>query len=251
MLPGIDCHVARRVMVNYWLDAAVARRLVPAPLTPQIVNGYAVAGICLIRLEHVRPRGIPAAFGMASENAAHRIAVWYPRENGRQPGVFIWRRETDSPLIRQLGGRLFPGKHNLAEFHVTESADGLDYHIRTEDRRADLRLRVRYSEEWGASALFRRFDDACDFFRAADGGFWCSLEEGSLDGGSFEVMPACSQRWEMSPLRVESADARFFRNPVHFPMGSVALDSAVLMRGIASQWVEVRDTPELAAASAL
>ena len=55
---------------------------------PQLVEGRAVAGICLIRLGSLRPKGLPASLGVTTENAAHRIAVewdqdgesWYCRE---------------------------------------------------------------------------------------------------------------------------------------------------------------------------
>jgi len=80
-----------------------------------------VAGICLIRLERLRPKGLPAAVGLASENMAHRIAIRYPTPDGPSDGVFIWRRDTDQALVSLLGGRLCPGVHGKAAFEVAES----------------------------------------------------------------------------------------------------------------------------------
>jgi len=37
----------RRLLVNYRVDPDVAATLLPAPLRPKLVNGWAVAGICL------------------------------------------------------------------------------------------------------------------------------------------------------------------------------------------------------------
>jgi len=78
--------VERRLLVNYRADPETTARLVPAPLRPQQVNGWAVAGICLIRLGRLRPRHVPAVLGLRSENAAHRIAVEWDTPGGLATG---------------------------------------------------------------------------------------------------------------------------------------------------------------------
>ena len=101
----------------------------PPPFRPQLVNGYAIGGICLIRLGQVRPRWFPLPIGLRSENAAHRIAVEWdapPGSDGahsksdQRQGVYIPRRDTDSRLSSLAGGRIFPGEHHLATFDVSE-----------------------------------------------------------------------------------------------------------------------------------
>jgi uncharacterized protein YqjF (DUF2071 family) len=67
--------IERRLLVNYRVDPEVAASLLPAPLRPQLLNGWAVAGICLIRLGRLRPSWAPRWAGMRTENAAHRVAV--------------------------------------------------------------------------------------------------------------------------------------------------------------------------------
>jgi hypothetical protein len=74
-LPTVRGVIRRRVLVNFRVDADVAQRQLPAPFRPRLLDGQAVAGICLIRLEHGRPRLLPLPVGLASENAAHRVAV--------------------------------------------------------------------------------------------------------------------------------------------------------------------------------
>jgi uncharacterized protein YqjF (DUF2071 family) len=128
------------VLLNFWVDPEAARALVPPPLELATQEAYAVAGICLIRLEHLRPKGMPAGLGTSSENMAHRIAIRYPAEDGPRDGVFIWRRDTDRALVKLLGGRLFPGVHSRARFRVSEDPDRLTYRVRTEDRDAHVDL---------------------------------------------------------------------------------------------------------------
>src|SRR4051794_3126993 len=97
-LPTIKGIIDRRILVNYRVDAAVAARLLPGPFRPKLAKGYAMAGICLIRLKHIRPAFVPALAGIGSENAAPRFAVEWARDGRRQQGVYIPRRDTSSRL---------------------------------------------------------------------------------------------------------------------------------------------------------
>ena len=90
-LPTIQGIIDRRILVNYRVDADVAARLLPAPFRPKLANGYAMAGICLIRRKQIRPAFVPVPAGGGSENAAHRFAVGAHRAR-RKKGI------TASPL---------------------------------------------------------------------------------------------------------------------------------------------------------
>jgi uncharacterized protein YqjF (DUF2071 family) len=107
MLPLIQGVIARRMLLNFRADPDLVQRLLPAPLLVDEQYGHAIVGVCLIRLENLRPQGIPGPLGLSSENMAHRVAIRYPSRDGIRPGVFIWRRETDQRLVELLGGRLF------------------------------------------------------------------------------------------------------------------------------------------------
>jgi Uncharacterized conserved protein (COG2071) len=243
MLPTLEGIIARRVLVNFRVDPDVARRLVPAPLEPILQRGACVAGICLIRLERLRPKGLPAALGLASENMAHRIAIRYPTGDGVSDGVFIWRRDTDQALVGLLGGRLFPGVHGRASFQVSEHDGELAMDVSTERREADVTLRVRAAGEWRATPLFPTFDDVVEFFRRGDCGFSCSLHQDRLEGMRLKTLA-----WKMEPLTVDDVRTAFYADPARFPTGSAVFDGAVVMRGIPHEWHELADVPELATA---
>src|SRR5882724_6927625 len=116
MLPTLEGVIRRRVLLNFHVDAGVVARLLPAPLEVLRYNGFAIVGVCLIGMEQLRPTGLPGSLGLSSENMAHRVAIRYPTRKGMQDGVYIWRRETDQCLIGILGGRLFPGIKQSADF---------------------------------------------------------------------------------------------------------------------------------------
>src|SRR3977135_359472 len=118
-LPTIQGIIRRRLLVNYRVAPAVLARLLPATFRPKLHGEFAMAGICLIRLEQIRPQGLPVFLGASSENAAHRIAVLWEDEQGKtQGGVYVPRRDTNSRLNYLAGGRLFPGEHHAARFQV-------------------------------------------------------------------------------------------------------------------------------------
>jgi Uncharacterized conserved protein (COG2071) len=89
MIPVIRGIIDRRILVNFKVDAGVLSRFLPAPFRPKLINGAGMAGVCLIRLNHIRPRFLPSFLGISSENAAHRIAVEWDQNGQPKEGVFI------------------------------------------------------------------------------------------------------------------------------------------------------------------
>ena len=79
-LPVIQGVIRRRILANFRVDPEVMQQQLPARFRPKLQRGYAVAGICLIRLEHIRPRFVPESIGLNSENAAHRVAVLWDED---------------------------------------------------------------------------------------------------------------------------------------------------------------------------
>ena len=86
LVQAIDCTIERRLLINYRIDPEVAERHIPAPFRPLVVSGWAVGGVCLIRLGHLRPAHLPGAVGLTTENAAHRFAVEWDDDQGSHAG---------------------------------------------------------------------------------------------------------------------------------------------------------------------
>jgi hypothetical protein len=122
-IPILRGMIDRRMLVNFRVDPGVLAQLLPSPFRPQLVEGWGMAGICLIRLKAIRPRWLPSFLGIGSENAAHRIAVEWDDRGTTRSGVYIPRRDSSSFLNRLAGGRLFPGVHHHSRFVVRETAD--------------------------------------------------------------------------------------------------------------------------------
>jgi Uncharacterized conserved protein (COG2071) len=227
-VPVIRGVIDRRVLVNFRVEPSALAAVLPEPLRPKLVGGYGIGGICLIRLRDIRPRYFPSAFGISSENAAHRIAVQWDRDHD---AVFIPRRDTSSWFNTLLGGRIFPGVHHRSRFYVTE--DHPNYSIRIVDPAEAPILQIRASavESLPSSTVFSSLADASSFFEAGSLGFSPSRQPDTLD-----ALELRTHTWKMEPLSVTSVSSSFFGDPSRFPLGTVQFDSAFLMRHIEHEW---------------
>jgi hypothetical protein len=223
--PDLIGVVERRLLVNYRTEPDVVARLLPGPLRPQLVDGYAVAGICLIRLGGLRPAGLAlGGVGLRSESAAHRVAVEWDTPGGVATGAYIVRRDTGSRLNALAGGRVFPGVQHRARFAADESDTDVRVTVAGAVR---VDVHVRTVGEWGGSALFADLAAASAFFRKDDCGYSPGVGPGRLDG-----MRLSTDRWRVEPVEVRSAHSSFFADAALFPSGSATLDSALLMRAV-------------------
>ena len=164
-LPIIQGLIRRRILANFRVDPEIMQREIPSRFQPKLKNGFAVAGICLIRLEHIRPRSMPQIIGLNSENAAHRAAVIWDEGDGiAREGVFISRRDTSSQINHLLGGRIFPGEHHQASFSVTESDSQVNLTMKSDDINVEVEIAGRIAQELPNTSIFSSLPDASSFF---------------------------------------------------------------------------------------
>jgi uncharacterized protein YqjF (DUF2071 family) len=224
--------VRHRILVNFRIDPEVMQAQIPACFRLNLVDGWAMAGICLIRLEQLRPSGFPAAMGMSSVNAAHRVAVtWTDRADQVCEGVYIPRRDTATLLNYLVGGRLFPGQHRLARIVLREDPSGVEAGIDSDDGTADLRLLARASDKLSATSRFASLEAASSFFAGGSTGYSATRDHGRLDGLELRTLA-----WHVDALDVQSVVSSYFADQARFPPGSVEFDSALIMRDVPHAW---------------
>jgi hypothetical protein len=231
-IPIIRGTIDRRILVNFRVDPEVLEKILPAPFRPKLVNGTGMAGVCLIRLKHIRPKYLPSFIGISSENAAHRIAVQWERDGEQKEGVFIPRRDTSSRLNTLVGGKLFPGVHHHATFRVSEHDDDYRLVLDSDDRQTHVLVDGHVSEELPKGSIFGSLRDASDFFSKGSLGYSVTAKPGSLDGLELRTF-----NWKVIPLAIDKVESSFFENPALFPSGSAQFDCALLMRGIDHEWL--------------
>jgi hypothetical protein len=224
-IPVMQGLIDRRILVNFRVTPETLAALLPQPFRPKLIRGWGMAGICLIRLKHIRLRRLPAAIGISSENAAHRIAVEWDDHGERRDGVYIPRRDTSSRLNTIVGGRLFPGEHHHARFQVHEGAGHYRVAFASDDGKAHVAVEGHIASELPASSVFRSLQEASDFFSSGALGYSLTSRSDWLDGLELRTV-----RWHVEPLAVERAESSFFADQARFPSGTVRFDCALLMR---------------------
>ncbi|MBL8890903.1 MAG: DUF2071 domain-containing protein [Planctomycetaceae bacterium] len=230
-IPVIHGVIDRRLLINFRVDPIVISRILPAPFRPQLFQGQAIAGICLIRLKRIRPQFFPLPFGLGSENAAHRIAVELEVGGQTQCGVYIPRRDTSSRLNAWAGGTVFPGEHHHAKFVVSESADRISVAVASRDQRVQIDVAGSIGTDLSATSLFPNLSAASDFFAQGAVGYSVTRDPGRYDG----IELRCAN-WSVTPLNIERVASSYFDDRRVFPEGSIQFDCALLMRGIEHEW---------------
>jgi len=231
ILPTMHGLIDRRMLVNFHVQPEVIRKLLPPYFRPKLVRGWAMAGICLIRLKDIRPRGFPLAFGITSENAAHRIAVEWEEDGEVREGVFIPRRDTSSALQAIAGGKVFPGVHHVADFKVRETNDEFCLQMQSRDNSAFVEVQARPASQMPATSVFPSLGEASEFFARGSVGYSATNSPNSCEG-----LELFTERWQVEPLEVELVRSSFFDNAKRFPQGTVHFDCALLMRNIEHEW---------------
>lgn len=235
-LPTIRGVIRRRILANFRIDPQVMQRQLPSRFRPKLQDGFAVAGICLIRLEHIRPRLAPEIVGLNSENAAHRVAVLWDEGGVTREGVFISRRDTDSRLNHLLGGRIFPGEHHQASFTVAETDSEIKLSMRSADAAVEVEIEGDIADELPPTSIFSSLAEASSFFEGGALGYSVTGEPNRLDGLRLET-----KEWRVEPLRIRRVYSSYFSDEVKFPKGGVGFDHALIMRDVAHEWHSADD----------
>lgn len=228
-VPTVHGVIRRRLLLNYRIDPAVMRRALPEPFRPKLQSGFAIGGICLIRLERIRPPLFPSALGLSSENAAHRVAVEW--DDGRE-GVFIPRRDSDSWLNTVAGGRWFPGEHHAATFEVTDNGARVSLKMISRDGSASVGVTGVESASLPPTSVFSSVEEASAFFERGSLGY-----SSTADAARFDGLILDTQGWSVSPFDVASVHSSFFEDVAAFPKGSVEFDHGLIMRNVPHRWL--------------
>ena len=235
-LPVIQGLIRRRILANFRVDPDVMQQQLPTRFRPKLQRGFAVAGICLIRLEHIRPSFVPESIGLNSENAAHRVAVLWEADGVTREGVFISRRDTNSQLNHLLGGRIFPGEHHQSSFDVSESDSDIHFSLESADSEVTVKLEASPASELPANSIFSSLAEASAFFEAGSLGYSVTHDPNRLDGLNLKT-----KEWQVQPLDVRSVSSSYFSDEAIFPRGSIDFDHALIMKNVSHEWHSAED----------
>ena len=235
-LPVIQGVIRRRILANFRVEPQVMQQQLPSRFRPKLHHGYAVAGICLIRLEHIRPRFVPESVGLNSENAAHRAAGLWDEDGVTREGVFISRRDTNSQLNHLLGGRIFPGEHHQAAFSVSESESEISLSLESTDATVVVKLEGNTADALPSTSIFSSLAEASTFFEGGSLGYSVTHDPNRLDGLNLKT-----KEWHVEPLEIRTIYSSYFSAKDKFPEGSIDFDHALIVKNVAHEWHSADD----------
>lgn len=231
-LPVLNGIIDRRILINYRVKADVVRALLPSHLEPLIVNGYASAGICLLRLKNIGMKYAPSFLRITSENAAHRFLVKYKDRGDVIHGVYIPRRDTDSMFNVLLAGKIFSWPHYSASFQVHEADGSYSVKMQSKDDHASLSVEAQLADAFPSDSMFHSIQHASDCFHGCAVGVSPSTKP-----ERFKTIQLKTKTWAVKPLQVRSLKSSFFEDRSLFPEGSIQFDNALLMERIEHEWL--------------
>ncbi len=227
-IPAIHGFIERRMLINFTVAPEYIEKILPNPFWPKLYKGKAIAGICLIRLKNIKPKGFPNFIGVNSENGAHRIAVEWNDNGEIKEGVYIPRRDTSLKLNAFVGGKIFPGKHYLAKFNMVEKNNHFHLDFKSSDN-TYVEIDATLTGQLNETSIFKTLDNASAFFQKGSTGY-------SPNGKNFDGLKLETYKWEVKPLKVEHVKSSFFEDKERFPEGTVKFDNAILMENIEHEW---------------
>lgn len=162
--------------------------ILPAEFEPLIVNGYAICGLCIIR---VKVGGV-----WRFDAIAHRVAT--------SSGVYIIRRDTCNKILALAGGRLFPGVHRHGALKVDWREDEVGVRASLAGQ-VEVSVRAHRADEMKPTPLFEEFSELAQFFRAGSRGWSLARDPRQLEQAGFEF-----PNWRMTPAALETARSSFW-----------------------------------------
>jgi hypothetical protein len=230
-LPVLNGIIDRRILLNYRVDPQVIKSLLPHQLDPLVINGYASAGICLLRLKNIGIKHSSAFLRITSENAAHRFLVKWIENGEEMHGVYIPRRDTDSVLNVWLAGKFFSWPHYMAKFEVQESRGSYSLKMKSKDASSHLQVKAELTNAFPTVSMFDSLAHASACFQNCAVGISPSMNPNQL-----KVIQLKTRTWIVKPLHVRELGSSYFENSDMFPTDQIRFDNALLMENIEHEW---------------
>ena len=114
-IPPVRADMRERFIVNLRVPPDAMARLLPTRLSPQIIDGWAIASFCILDLRNITVAPLPTVAGWWSLSCAERWGTLDP-----SPAVFVTERLTSSRLgsaVTRLG---FSAPHDVVDIALAK-----------------------------------------------------------------------------------------------------------------------------------
>jgi uncharacterized protein YqjF (DUF2071 family) len=131
------------VLLAYSTPADTVRHLLPPPLELVRRDGRAFWSVVACRVESIRPRGVPAVFGLTYHHVAYRLYVRAAApDGGAIEGLYFVRSDVDRAPLTFFGNLVSDFRFHTTGISLAASEDEVNLRVTSADG-ADARLRAR------------------------------------------------------------------------------------------------------------
>ena len=219
-----------RALFAWKIDPVVARRLVPAPLRPKLVQGTALGAVDAMGLHGLRPRIVPGPLGLSLGMCTHLIAAEWKDGSHYRDVLYVIRRDVDVHLLGRAGGLLLPGKSHGARIQSRDELTDISIACQSLDQRCELDLAGHIGAQWPKHGLFDSPAAMMDLLGNRSGGRIAFDDAGHGTLIQLEAKPECAE-----PLTITRHHSTLFAGTL-IPSGAAQIESAVLLRNLVCAW---------------
>ncbi len=228
--------------VEAWFDWSLAlvfpwpREILEPFLGPglelDLHGDHGFVAVALVQTRALRPAGFPRMLGRNFLLIGYRIFARYTTPEGRTlRGLRILRSDTDRRSMSWLGNLFTHYGYHHAGIRVTEDATSRRIEVRSDDGKADLRLRTHHAEtsELPAGSVFSEWSEARR---------WAGPMPFTFDASERGVLRVEGRRsdWKPRPVSVEIEQLGFFAQPPFRDAGPPRLANAFLVENVPYRW---------------
>jgi uncharacterized protein YqjF (DUF2071 family) len=219
------------VLVNFAIDPAVMRGLLPAPIEPAIHDGAAYLSIVIARMDRMRPVFVPRRLGITYDQVVYRVVV---RHRG-EPGVFFLRSDANNRLMCLAGNALTFFRFNHADIEYRMDGEILHVDVRPPpDHCADIRASYDLGgtpDTMPRTSRFQNLAQAQRFLVELYTAFGHDPLTGAVSAIGIE-----RGHWDIRVVNDRRAGYRFIDGSARFPAGSARLDSIFYIEQVPYLW---------------
>ncbi len=179
MLPTVRAHMHERFIVNYRMPPEAVSAYLPVSwLTPQVIQGSAVASFCVLDLRQVSPTPVPRSMGLTMISCAPRYAVMDHSVDPPRPAVFVTERYSSSVFGSWFTTLGFSAPHPHVEVQWDHADDGMTIAVSDED--GEMFSAEATTDEPMASELFPTIDAFAALIASGVRSYGLSRHDGEL-----------------------------------------------------------------------
>ena len=231
----IQAFFRHSLVLTYAFPEELLRPLLPPGLTLDTYEGSSFLAIALVRVERLRPVGLPAALGRSFFLSGYRVFCRYRRHDGRVlRGLRILRSDADSSLMVWGGNLLTHYQYSKCVVEERRTAATLDLEIKTSHATADLSVRA-FIETAAETPPFGSPFPNLQIARHYAGPlpFTFDYETGTH---KMIIIEGVRQGWKPKPVRVEVDRCAYLERPP-FNSAPRRLANAFFIENVPYRWL--------------